>query len=279
MGFIMCDHFFIGIGFAKSGTTQLVHLLNQHPRIATAVIKETNYLYVTPTKELSLEKYLSFYGPKDPTPRINLECSVGYIEKIDEITQKLNLLNLNYTYFCCLRNPIDRSYSHFQFLKQQGKIDASVDIWNLEDDHPVFDQSRYKKYLTQLNRVTNVAPVLINFDDIKMQPLQLTSKLFQTLNLHHHPIILKNVPSSKTFQVRSQKLARIKSKIYRILRNTRYAHLINSSAGRFLSFVFKKILYKEINDPNKADVMNYLEAKLASEVSYFKRLSFIDVTE
>ena len=275
----MCDHFFIGLGFAKSGTTQLVHLLNQHPRIASAVIKETNYLYVTPTKELSLDKYLSFFGPKDPTPRINLECSVGYIEKIDEIIEKLSHLNLNYTFFCCLRNPIDRSYSHFQFLKQQGKIDASVNIWDLEDSHPVFDQSRYEKYLTKLNRVTNVAPVIINFDDIKNNPLQLTSQIFHTLNLHHHPITLNNLPSSKTFKVRSQTLARIKSKIYRTLRHTRYVYLIHSKPGRFLSFLFKKLLYTEINDPQKADVENYLKAKLASETNYFKRLSFIYVND
>lgn len=275
MVFSLVDKFLIGIGFAKCGTTQLSQLLGQHPGICSADIKETNYLYNTPKSDISFTNYLSFFDSKTRRNRIKFECSVGYIEKIEEIFDKLDILQIEYTLFCCLRHPVERSYSHFQFLKQQGKIRSSAKIWDLDDDHPVFEQSRYEQYFREIVSIGQPLPVLIDFVDIKNNPQNVVSRLFEMLNLPDFIVDVNAVTSSKTYQVRSQLLARVKSKIYHNLRERGYASILKWKLTKKLSSIFKIILFKELIDPDRVEVEKYLEKKLHSDINYYKRLSII----
>ena len=107
---------FIIIGAQKSGTSSLYYYLSQHPNVKPALKKEVHYF------DLNFEKNVLFYRMQFPLifNRLNIfgkkyvtgEASPYYIfhphvaRRISKIIPSVKIIVL-------LRNPIDRSFSHY----------------------------------------------------------------------------------------------------------------------------------------------------------------------
>ena len=105
---------FIILGAQKCGTTSLFHLLNRHPHVERAALKESRYF------DKHFDEGSEWYRLHFPPPRwkdgrrsITGEASTKYLlhprvpERIAKVVPQARLIVL-------LRNPVDRAYSQYQ---------------------------------------------------------------------------------------------------------------------------------------------------------------------
>lgn len=130
------------VGAAKSGTTALYYLLNQHPGVCTPVVKEPNYFCnignssdpVHPgngpgdegtvwTK--SLEKYHKLYDPQKQHS-LKLDSSVSYLYSTTAASQIADY-DPESKIIMVLRNPVERAFSHYKHLLRDGRETASFE--------------------------------------------------------------------------------------------------------------------------------------------------------
>lgn len=114
---------FIIVGAQKCGTTSLYHYLAQHPQVVPSKTKEIHYF------DLNYDKGDDWYHDFFPARRTRLlqmmknkkmitgEASPYYIfhplaiKRIYDYNRKIKIIVL-------LRNPVERTWSHFRFAKQ-----------------------------------------------------------------------------------------------------------------------------------------------------------------
>jgi len=124
---------FIIIGSAKSGTTSLYDYLTQHPSIYPALWKEIYFFDryfprgITWYRANFPSKFQKFFVTKIQRKSfLTGEATPTYIhhpltaKRISKILPHIKLIVL-------LRNPIDRSYSHYQMEKQMGNEDLTFE--------------------------------------------------------------------------------------------------------------------------------------------------------
>lgn len=131
---------FIIIGYHKAGTSSLYDYLNMHPNIGAAATKEVHFF------DYQFSRKIGWYREQFPQNKdkkifeknkqekfITGEASPDYIlhplvpRRIKEILSTVKLLIL-------LRNPIDRSYSHYQHDKRRGIDPAKTFEEVISDD-------------------------------------------------------------------------------------------------------------------------------------------------
>lgn len=135
-------------GAAKSGTSSLHDYLGQHPSIFMSKEKEPHYFCQTDNGS-NLDTYLSLFED-GVNYKYRGESSTGYMffEGVIENIKK-NISNPCFIFI--LRNPIDRAYSHYNWLRgfgveKKGFFDALRHDFN---DEPNFNNScgpGYKYY-------------------------------------------------------------------------------------------------------------------------------------
>ena len=102
---------FIGIGAMRTGTSFVYMCLQQHPDIHMSTPKECNYFDKEP--EYPLEQYNAKFVT---TKKFAGEISPTYLY-IDGTAERIKEALGDVKIFVILRNPIDRAWSHYYFMK------------------------------------------------------------------------------------------------------------------------------------------------------------------
>ncbi len=113
-------NFFI-VGAARSGTTTLYYLLKKHPQIFMSPIKEPNFFceYQYYKEINNWEEYLKLFK-KVKNEKITGEASVSYLySKTAALNIKSKIKNPKI--LILLRNPLNRAFSHYRWLKRVNK--------------------------------------------------------------------------------------------------------------------------------------------------------------
>jgi hypothetical protein len=134
---------FSTIGVAKAGTTSLYAWLSEHPYVRRARRKEIHYFsehYYRGTdwyrQHFPLLNEREAFVAEHGRPFITGDASSNYIvhpqapERMVKLVPSIKLL-------VCLRDPVDRAYSHFQMLRARGvePCDSFLKALALEDPH------------------------------------------------------------------------------------------------------------------------------------------------
>jgi hypothetical protein len=130
------------VGAAKSGTTSLYYLLEQHPEVCMPAVKEPNYFSnitddgdpVTPGNgpgddstvwTSSRQQYHHLYRPEEQHT-LKLEASVSYLYSSTAAKQIANY-DPDSRIIIVLRNPIERAFSHYKHLLRDGRETTSFE--------------------------------------------------------------------------------------------------------------------------------------------------------
>lgn len=228
-------------GAAKSGTSSLHDLLNLHPEISMSKNKEPHYLSLKKIKENTSEEtsnYLSLFDQKKAYKYYG-ESSTGYFY-FSLFIQNLNSLkDHNPKFIFILRNPIDRTYSHYCYLKSLGSEDEpfkdAVLKNHQKDPQPedllpelivknYFQYSLYGKWLSRFYKSFDKNQIkIILFEDFKENQLQTLNECFDFLNLSRLDKI-PDVKSNETVKTKFPKTYR-KLRILTLTKN-RYRDVI-----------------------------------------------------
>ncbi|QLH04006.1 sulfotransferase [Nitrosopumilus oxyclinae] len=143
---------FLIIGAAKSGTSSLYEYLNQHPSILPCVVKEPNYF--TAYYNRGLDWYKScfpfkakrFFCPEKKF--LTGEATARYYwypfapERVKQLLPNCKIILL-------LRNPVERSYSHYKMRYKNKIIDQTFEQEIL--DEPKRIEGEWDKMLNDEN--------------------------------------------------------------------------------------------------------------------------------
>ena len=210
-------------GAAKSGTSTLHDLLNQHPKICMSSLKEPYYLIndnFEDRKEVYNTKYETLFKNK-PKALFKGDSSTAYMLFPNFIERVKANVTKDVKFIFILRNPIDRIYSHYWYLKGLGSeslgfreaIEKDKHIEpNMSNKLPegkfknYYQYGLYGKWLEKFysNFSDNQIKVIL-FEDLKENPLEITNACFSFLELQ--PIDhLNEIKSNSTVILKYPKL-------------------------------------------------------------------------
>lgn len=109
------------VGAAKAGTTTLWKYLKQHPNVYMPddeISKEPSY-FSTKFHKLDLNRYLELFSEAAESHKIIGEASTAYLTDPTSC-QKIYEFNPESKIIIILRNPADRAYSLYNWMRQEG---------------------------------------------------------------------------------------------------------------------------------------------------------------
>lgn len=120
------QHFFVA-GAQKSASSSLHEYLKQHPDLCMSEPKETNFFSYDHEYEKGMDYYASLFKCTE-AGQVRGESSIGYMvfpSAIERIGKNIKAPK----FIFILRNPVDRVYSHYWFLRgrayeEQNFLDA-----------------------------------------------------------------------------------------------------------------------------------------------------------
>jgi tetratricopeptide (TPR) repeat protein len=125
-----CQPDFIIIGAEKCGTTSLYSYITQHPQVLGPIAKEIHFF--SHHFNYGLDWYLSHF-PKLPLGYLTGEASTSYIGCHNNAHRRLFNLFPKVKLLAILRDPIDRSISHYHQLVKLGREGRKIeDVINQE---------------------------------------------------------------------------------------------------------------------------------------------------
>ena len=198
---------FMIIGAARAGTTSLFKYLKVHPEIFMPEIKQIKFfslenkersIFKGPTIELnpyarSLEEYEIFFEEVSGEKMIGEASPIYLYSKIAPVKIKETIPEIKL--IVILRDPIERAYSQYNFLRKENfeHIDTFEEAIEIEkkrienDWDPVFHYKNKGFYYTQLKRYLDVFDTanikICIFEDLENSPLQLIKGLFRFLDV------------------------------------------------------------------------------------------------
>ncbi|NNK88385.1 MAG: hypothetical protein HKO90_08890 [Flavobacteriaceae bacterium] len=188
-------------GAGKSGTSALHECLDQHPAISMSSKKEPHY-WTRPDfdeyTDFHRTKYMEYFNWEEHI-KYQGESSTGYMQ----FPKFIGRIKSHYEEFprfiFILRNPVDRCYSHYWWLKGMGSESLSFKEAVLSDldiePHPglklpegnykcYFQYGLYGKWLERFYRAFNSMNIhIVCSEDLKDDPLGTVNGCFEFLGL------------------------------------------------------------------------------------------------
>ncbi len=255
-------------GAAKSGTTSLHNLLNQHPEICMSSLKEPGYWKnekFDQFKDIEKENYLNLFTKSKH--KIFGESTTAYMY----YDAFIHNINNNYKnppkLIFILRNPIDRFNSHFWWIKGLGLEKSNFQEVISKDTNNEFEPyNYYPKYYFQFGLYSKWLKRFYNYFDrsnIKIITFeQLTNNQLEVANSCFEFLGLKKLDS----------ITNHSSNQTALLKNPQLFHFLNKSArGKYLfTKIGKFFLPKKTINLIKLNIKNSLRNWRKENVSYPK---------
>jgi len=187
------------VGASKAGTTSLYHYLNQVPEVYMSNIKEPNFFSAKtvgdkhPTKPIrDKKKYLSLFDA-GKNFRYRGEASPTYFSD-PEAPKLIHNVSPNSHIIISLRDPVERAYSHYLMLEEQGLTNLTfieqlkLEMKNNLDinlPHLRLQVGFYSKWIKLYSEIfgPNQIKILI-FEEFIQKPKQMMVEVLSFLDLN-----------------------------------------------------------------------------------------------
>ena len=173
---------FLYLGAPRAGSKWMYWMLRQHPDCYVPNIPDPFFFDRDEVFDLGVQWYESLFDDAPQDSKAIGEMSHDYLysekaaERIDRILKNVRLI-------CCVRHPIERAVSHWNFYYQSG--------WNtspfsraIKENPEIIDHSIYsvhvKRYIERFGR--DRIEVLL-FDDLTHDPRAYAARIFDFLSL------------------------------------------------------------------------------------------------
>jgi len=176
---------YLGIGTHRAATSWIQQCLIEHPQICGE--KELHFLTNPQKCNQGIGLYASFFSRCQPN-QIKGEFTPGYLsEDIDHSFIKRYFPNVKF--IVCLRNPIERAYSHFLFHKSSEKTSAKTLEEAIEKEPMLkFYYINTGFYYSQLKKYFELYPkenfLILIYEDISKNPLKFIQGIFKFLGVN-----------------------------------------------------------------------------------------------
>ncbi|MEO1700887.1 MAG: sulfotransferase domain-containing protein [Pseudomonadota bacterium] len=174
------------IGAMKCGTSSLFALMTKHPQIIGSIIKEPEFFSPILRPNKRIHNYATYrelwpenLGVADP---VLMEASTGYtkIPKQTGVAQRMHDYGIRPKLIYCVRNPIDRVASQYNFSLEKRFFAAGSKI----TDALYYNYSRYFTQLEPYRQTFGLHNIhIVDFDDIKIDARSVAQGLTRFLEI------------------------------------------------------------------------------------------------
>jgi len=181
---------FFVVGAQKAGTTTVHEFLSSHPNIYLPIEKETRFFSGQSDKSVSW--YLDKYFRNAPASQLKGEVCPDYM-MFSESPRLIKQSFPESKIIFCLRNPVDRAYSHYKMSYLRGREtrgfgDAIRELVNKPADSPVersFDYLKFGEYgriIDDFLEYFEAGSIFVMFfDDLIVNPENEVKKIIEWL--------------------------------------------------------------------------------------------------
>jgi len=174
---------FIGIGAQKSGTTWIAQCLKEHPQICTPLKKELHFFDKPYNYRKGIDFYASFFDHYSEG-ELKGEFSPGYLY-YEHSAFRINEYFPNVKLIACLRNPIERAYSHYRSASGRGRMSVYKSFEDAVQKNPILTDKSF--YYLQLKRFYDLFPeeniLVLIYDDLKKDPIKFMKTVYSFLDV------------------------------------------------------------------------------------------------
>lgn len=176
---------YVGIGVRRGGTSWIQQCLSEHPQVCGHGDQELSFLNDPRKYERGKAAYAACF-PECKPGQIRGECTPGYLaskEAMHIIKEWFPEAKL----WVCLRNPIERAYSHYIFHKAEEKTGARTFEDAIKDKalKPYYIDTGF--YYAQLKEWLAVYPreklLILISEDIKKDPVKFIQGVYRFLGI------------------------------------------------------------------------------------------------
>ena len=171
----------------KCGTTSLFSYLAEHPQISACSKKETFFFSADSCWSRGFEWYQSLWDWNPNEHKIALEASVDYtrIPTYPNAAERISTLKgqANFKFIYLMRNPLDRIESHYTHGQAAGWAATDKPL-SEKIDSELIAPSQYARQIEEYyQRFPSESILLLNFKDLKADPLNLVKKVCRFLEI------------------------------------------------------------------------------------------------
>ena len=156
---LSCIPSLISPGVQKCGTTYLYFGLTNHPKISESSIKENNF-YIHGNSDGKFKSGIEVYSSAfvhDPN-QIIVDFSPKYM-MVPESAEFIYQTNRNAKFIIILRDPVDRTYSHYRYQESLYYKSRNINS-TLESDCPDRHNVTFKQYIQEEYELLNTCNLL-----------------------------------------------------------------------------------------------------------------------
>jgi hypothetical protein len=247
------------VGAMKAGSSAVHDVLSRHPQIFMSIVKEPKYFAF-------LDETRRFAGPRDPDNHRYWTDPTRYRTLFPDDAASRTYVGESSTIYlyspsaarriaeavpgariiAVLRNPVDRAYSHFNFVRQRGLEPESAFRrgWDLEEERTARGWGsmwHYKKigfYADQIERYFQVFPrqqtFIALYDDLRADPVRFYREILEFLELPFPSDLDTTRVVNPTSRPRVVAVEKVVNRARRILPDPIRARFLNSHAGQLL---------------------------------------------
>lgn len=261
-------------GAAKSGTSSLHDYLDQHPDIYMSRVKEPHFFSRDQDSQQDQPANLSDYAKlfsDGAGCKLRGESSTGYMV-FPHVVERISKMIKSPRFIFILRNPIDRAYSHYWWLRGKGFEDRDFRDAVLADmderpnpDNRVpgfggyryyFAFSQYGTYMRQFVDTFGLASIcIITTEELSTEPLTTINRVLQFLELNP----LDEIVFSKS----NETVVYHQPQLYHFLYTLGSQPLFSRLLHRLVSESTLRLLLK-----CRKSLVDALQKRLRSEVGY-----------
>jgi len=259
--------YFLGIGAQKAATSWIFKCLQEHPEISMPKNKEIHFFSNEENYLKGWDWYNTFFEKCDTNKKMG-EFSVTYLcnpiapARIKEHFPDIKLI-------VSLRNPVDRSFSHFQHLISKKSITTESLEVALKKYPAIIANSKYGKALSEYLKYFDKEQILIlKQEDIKSNPLDFIKKIYNFLEVSDD---FQPAYVSKKYHTSKARLSPLHKKINKI-----YLKMIKNPIGITTIKSLKKLGLNSLHVYHLLEKANKKEVKLKKEDEIFLQQYFKD---
>jgi len=171
---------FIGIGAPKSATSWIYQCLKEHPEVCVSKQKETLFFWRQSEYKKGIKYYRKYFN--DCGDKIKGEFSANYLaEAKSSLRIKKHFPNTKI--IVCLRDPVQRVYSHYYYDKARGKRNDSFKE-SLETTPAYLNDGLYYTHLKKYFKLFPKENILVLiYEDIEKDPKIFIQNIYKFLKI------------------------------------------------------------------------------------------------
>lgn len=175
---------FIVIGAMKCGTTSLYYYLDEHPDIGMSMQKETDFFI---DEHGNWERGVEWYRSMFPQATARGECSPNYTKRhlFSKVPERIREVCPNAKFIYLVRDPIERTISHYMGSRMQGRISIPFDevVASPGESNHVLTSCYYRQLKPYLEVFSRDQLLVVQNEKLRSDPVATMRRIYRFLGV------------------------------------------------------------------------------------------------